>query len=135
MTLDSNALGWLFTAIGGGALLGAFFLCMRPLRLIRAGGRASGTVVGVEESYAGRRKAYNPKVKFTAGDGRSFTFTSRVGGGKRPADGETLSVIYDPRQPEEAEIASFGSMWAFPLVLTFFGVPFFLSGLSLLMPS
>ena len=135
---EQQAMGSIFTAIGVGALAGAVLLARRPLRLLRAGGRAQGTVVGAEEEWVSgkgpARKAYRPKVTFTTLNGRAVTFTSRTGGARRPEDGDRVTVVFDPANAEEAEVYGFAAMWLFPLVLALFGLPFLLIGIAVLIP-
>jgi hypothetical protein len=136
--VPESGLGWIFGLGGAGMLLVALHLCRRPVRLLRAGGRVQGVVVGSEKTFGatGRgatRRYYRPKVRFTTKERRTLTFTSKVGHGKPLTEGSEVPVMYDLANPGEAEVASFASTWLFPMVTALFGAPFFLTGLGLLL--
>ena len=137
MQLPTSMTGWLFTIIGAFAVIVALGLARRTLGLL-SGGRAEGVVVGSERTSgaAGRdestgvRMFYRPKVRFATADGRTLTFTSTAGHAKPLADGTRVSVRYDRRNPEDAEVATFASLWVFPLACLVVGVTLLLIGLS-----
>jgi len=77
----------------------------------RAGGRSGGTFL-------------YPQFRFTTNDGQAVTMTSRNGSTDQPyGDGETVSVLYDPAQPEHAKRDSF-MIWIVPLCLAPFALMF-----------
>jgi hypothetical protein len=43
--------------------------------------------------------------------------------------GTPLPVVYDPAQPSRAELATFRSLWLFPLLVSLLGLPFLVAGL------
>ena len=137
MQLPATVTDWLFTFIGGLAVLVALGLFRRTLGLLR-GGRADGVVVGFDQSTgaAGRdqgvRTFFRPKVRFAAGDGRTLTFTSTAGHAKPLANGTRVRVLYDRGHPEDAEVATFVSLWVFPLASLLVGVTLLAIGLSVL---
>ena len=109
-------------------------LARRPLRLLRAGGKAQGTVTGHDEQMiAGTRgpahRYYFPQIAFTTAKGERISFKSV--GGKRVATppGTVVALIYDPANPHEATLNSFGSLWLFPLAASLFSLPFLAVGL------
>jgi hypothetical protein len=126
MALDGRAGGALLALVAVVLFLVAIKLARRALRLLRAGGRARGVIVGSEKMYgtaggSSSRPSYRPTVRFTASDGSSRTFTSPVGRGKPWVEGTAVQVVYDPKRPDEAEIASFTANWLIPLMLGMFG--------------
>ena len=77
----------------------------------RAGGRSGGTFL-------------YPQFRFTTDRGQAVTMTTRNGSTDQPyADGETVSVLYDPVQPDHAKLDSF-MIWIVPLGLTPFALLF-----------
>ena len=63
-------------------------LARRPIRLLRAGGKAEGTVTGSDEQMisGGRgsaRKYYFPQIAFTTAKGERISFKSAIGAGRR----------------------------------------------------
>lgn len=136
--LSSGAIGWMFAVIGGAMTLASAVFCWRALRLTVFGTRTEGVVVGRELSKAERRGpgvAWHPKVRFTTADGREITFTAQAARTAPPADGSSITVVYDPKQPDRASLGGFAEVWMLPLLLALFGVPFALIGLSMLMPA
>ena len=133
MTADAG-LAWAFLVVGVATQIGALLLLRRPLRQLRAGGTTQGIVVSNEESMyasAGGQPSlfFFPVVEFTTGEGRSIRFTSDSGRRIARPKGSRVRVLYDPRNPEDASMATFSTLWMFPLVTALFGLPFLLAGL------
>lgn len=77
----------------------------------RNGGRSGGTFL-------------YPQFRFTTDGGRLVTMTSRNGATDQPyADGERVSVLYDPARPENARLNSV-MLWIVPLCLAPFALLF-----------
>lgn len=126
-----------FIAAGTFAQAAAVMLARRPLRLLRAGGRARGRVVGSEEDVVsgGRdapRRFHFPRIAFTTANGAAIVFRSRTGRRVAEAAGTDVDVLYDPAAPHEAEAATFRNLWMFPLLASAFGLPFLVLGLAAL---
>lgn len=136
MAIDP-VLCWAFGGVGVFAQGMALMLARRPLRMTRAGGRARGRVGKSEgEMVSGSRgparMVYFPTVSFTTAKGEPITFRSLTGRRTAPEAGTDVDVIYDPAQPREAEVATFASMWLFPVATAVLGLPFLLVGLACL---
>jgi hypothetical protein len=97
---------------------------------------AQGTVIELRESTSGGShggSVYNPVVRFADKDGQEHTLYSSTGtyppayavGGRAP-------VLYDPADPQHAEINSFTGLWLLPLILAGIGGLDLLTGLCLL---
>jgi hypothetical protein len=50
-------------------------------------------------------------VRFDASDGREIEFHGRGGSGTDYAEGDRVTVIYDPANPMRAHIVSFIDLW------------------------
>ncbi len=127
-------LSWAFVAIGAAAQGGALLLLRRPMRLLRAGGDAQGTVEDNEESLVQStrgpaRTFYFPVVQFTTKRGERISFKSQTGGLTARPKGSAVRVLYDPQRPQEGELATFQTLWLFPVVTAAFGLPFLAAGL------
>lgn len=128
-------LTWSFLAIGVFGQGGAAMLARRPIALLRAGGKAVGTVTGsdaqtVSSSKGPARTYHLPRVAFTTAKGEKIEFKSISGGTTPPVKGSTVDVIYDPANPHEAEIKSGIRLWLFPAALSLMSLPFLLVGVS-----
>jgi hypothetical protein len=126
-------LSWAFVAVGMATQGGALLLLRPTLRLLRAGGVAEGTVVDNEaslvQSRGPARTFYLPIVQFTTKRGERISFTSRTGGLSARPKGSVVRVLYDPQRPQRAELASFRTLWLFPVVTSAFGLTFLAAGL------
>ncbi|MEO1617718.1 MAG: DUF3592 domain-containing protein [Planctomycetota bacterium] len=94
-------------------------------RLILFGRVAIGEVVGVRKSGEGRssRPLLLPLVKFDA-EGEEFSFQEESGVWSAPKVGSSVSVIYEPRNPQSASIYSFwylcsGALFGFAVLILF----------------
>jgi Protein of unknown function (DUF3592) len=133
MTIDP-VLTWSFLGVGVFGLGFALMLARRPLRMLRSGGKAQGTVTGNDEQVvtSGRgspRRYFMPKISYTTAKGERVSFTSASGSGVPKPAGTVVSLIYDPANPRDAFINSFASLWLFPVATGLFSLPFFAVGL------
>ena len=132
MTGDSEMT--LFAAIFGGVgallLVIAVFLVFRTRRFLEGAVAATGTVVGhVASSSSEGGYTYQPQVRFTAADGRTFDFVDGMGSSPpRPPQGAVVPVRYDPQNPGKARIASGFRLWFVPILLGGMGLIFFIAG-------
>lgn len=116
---------------------------MEKGRLGRTGTAAAGRVVSVHErrhstTSGGPRRdqsvvrrsteqlSYWPEVEFTAADGRTFRFVSRMGA-LRPVYrvGQAVPIVYDPANPRRAELRSEASVNFVSVWPAFFGLLLF----------
>lgn len=124
---------WGFIAAGAFAQGVAPVLARRSFSRLPAGGRAMGKVARNEEQVVERSKGaprtfHFPVVEFDAPIGESIVFRSDTGRGAPTPVGTVLPVVYDPAQPSRAELATFRSLWLFPLLVALFGLPFLVAG-------
>lgn len=126
-------IGVLFTAVGIGALAAAGWLGMQTREFVARAAHAQGEVTGLEASRSGSDSSptYHPTVRFSAADGIEVTFRSSTGTNP-PAHrvGDKVPVLYEPADPQHAEIDSFVDVWLAPLIVGFLGAVFTLIGLG-----
>ena len=135
MATVDPVLKWSFLAVGVFGFGFAAFLARRPIALLRAGGKAQGTVTRSESqlisSSKGPARTYHfPHIEFTTAKGEKIAFRSAVGRGVALEKGTVVPLIYDPANPQDASIRSFGHLWLFPTVLCVLTLPFLLVGLA-----
>jgi hypothetical protein len=109
------------------AVLGFFAVC-NAIGLYTGGLRAEGSVLEIRETRRTeheemRRRdgtemrrdvewsSYAPVVRFTTQEGREIEFHGRGGSGTSFAEGDRVTVIYDPANPSRVRIASFLDLW------------------------
>jgi hypothetical protein len=81
----------------------------------------------------GSSTSYYPVVEFATAEGRSVQFADQVGGSPPSHEvGETVPVKYDPREPENARIATGFRLWFGPGLIGFLGLGFLVPGLIVL---
>ena len=127
MDRKETLIGWsltaLFVAIGAGPLgLGTHFSGERA-RLLAQGQRTAGTItefvyVGGDSSTAVEDKFLVPVVRFTAASGEQITFRSTVAP-RWWSDyqaGQSVAVVFDPADPQQAAADSYAEIWFAPLL-------------------
>ena len=120
--------------VGSLLTLAAGGLAFRSLRRCFTWSSATGTVqrldeeidrLGRDTKLKGARR-FRAAVGFTTRDGREISFCSEVATSHRDYRvGDSVRVLYDPRDPKRAEIASFVRLWSLPIAFSFFAAVFF----------
>lgn len=114
--------------LGGGALGGAAALYLHNQQQIRDYVHTTGQVVEMAERRRSGREAgslYSAIVAFRTDTGRTVTFAQGSSStGNTLNTGDTVRVLYDPRNPDHAVVRSFGEQWGAILILCAIGVPF-----------
>lgn len=117
-----------FAVIAGAALVIGVIVLWNTVELYNAGTRTEGTVLEIrrtqttEDEYVTRsdgseyrrtveRSSFAPVIRFTTGDGREIEFHGRGGSDTALAEGDRVTVIYDPDNPIRARIVSFLDLW------------------------
>lgn len=142
--------GVLFMAIGGIFLYFAWVSASNTRAFHATALQAQGQVVGYKESWSkddnGRtsvsyypiitfialRTAQRESLEYRVDAGHKVTFTAGVGGSQRYGIGETVSVSYQPDDPENARLDSFVQNWLLATILGAFGFAFGGAGLLIL---
>jgi hypothetical protein len=88
-------------------------------KLENTGSITTGTVIEMEESSTneGGCCVYSPVIEFQV-NGQTYTFDG--GNASNPPAyqvGETVPVIYDPTDPDTAQINKWSERWLFPLII------------------
>jgi hypothetical protein len=88
-------------------------------RLEQNGETTTGTVVRMEEtdSSEGGCCVYSPVIEFVAND-QKYTFEG--GNASYPPEyvvGEDVRVLYDPADPDTAQIDKWSERWLFPIII------------------
>lgn len=120
----------LFSVLGLGLLIVSLFVFLNTRSFVNSSARATGTVVAHAQSRSSDGDlTYAPVISFRTNDGQTVEFKSR-NSSTRPAHavGETVEVLYNPRNPQEAEINSFSSLWLATIILSGLGAGFFVVG-------
>lgn len=89
-------------------------------RLEQEGVTTTGTVVRLEESDSaeGGCCVYSPVIEFTANNDQKYTFDGDTASDPPAYDvGEDVSVLYDPNDPDTAQINKWSERWLFPIII------------------
>ncbi|MGB9179614.1 MAG: DUF3592 domain-containing protein [Pyrinomonadaceae bacterium] len=125
-------IGLLFALIGFAVLVGSIVSFLKVRRQVANSSNASGVVSALITGMGKSGHLYYPQVQFTAASGQPVTFQSSVG--SNPAGysvGQTVGVLYDQRNPQQAEIDSAQSLWFVPGCMFAMGLLFLVLGLFL----
>ena len=122
-----NLFGVIFSIIGLGLLAVGGYLLFDSRAFLSDAAATSGTVISLVESDEG---GYAPIVSFVTGDGESLVLRSNVySEGWIDRRGDTVTILYDPANPEKAKIDSLFQLWGATLIVSGVGVVF--SGVGL----
>lgn len=126
----------IFRIVGSILILIGLVLIISKILFIDQANSAVGTVTDIiqRKTQDSNDVIYSTQVQFQTTDGIVRTFTSGIkGSSPLYAVGSTVKVIYDPQNPQNAEINAFLTMWFLQTFLIFMGMFFLalsLSGLS-----
>jgi hypothetical protein len=126
----------IFLAVGLGCLTGAAFVYRHAQAFAGRAERAEGRIVDVvyRSARAGERQGtYTSVFRFTTRDGRTLQARASVAGSSaRHRVGDPVSVLYDPRDPQEAMVDSFVDRYFLLIVLLPLGLVFTAFGAPML---
>lgn len=113
------AFGLLFAGIGG-------WFFWSDQQLAAKGVQTTGTVIDLSRSRdSDGDVTYRPVVEFVDQSGTRHEFVSKVGSSSPGVSrGESVEVIYDPWEPNDAMLDTFSQRFLFPLVFGGFGLIF-----------
>ena len=117
--------GCLVSLLAVGLLIGAVVVYARQGRQAADRVSVQGTVTGLERRVInpGSGGVYCPVVEFKTPDGQTIRFESAFG--TLPAShkvGQSVTVLYNPANPQEAEVSSAVSRYLYPGVMAFMGL-------------
>lgn len=127
----------IFFVIGVGLLIGSYFTVRHTRHFLQVAVSVPGVVVENiyrESSGSGNQGpswSYYPRIRFETTDSQRIDFVS--GTGSNPPSysvNEPVTVLYDPRQPYDASLNSFWSLWGATMVLVILGVAFTSPGIG-----
>jgi len=120
------------------AVLGGLIWLYFQHDLMQNGQRVEGTIIDYiqranDHPEDSLKRAYYPAFRYQDQVGKQYTLTSSVGfmSGYFHAPVK-VAVIYDRRNPGEAQLASAHYFWLLPVVITVFGLALIAHGLRLL---
>jgi hypothetical protein len=126
---------YLFTLFGIAMLIGTFYISEDTRSFLSEAIKTEGTVVRFDDSWAGRSnfsqhtRVYRPVVRFTDRNGLQQEFISSSGSNPPGyKEGEKVEILYLAKEPQNAMINEFFSLWGGSTILGGLGVLFFLIG-------
>ncbi len=130
MNKGSGIVGTIFSCVGVGLLALTFYLYTQQVNFMKQAIPAQGTVSDL--SLGGEdNDVYFPSITFKSKEGELIHFTSNVGSNP-PSHrvGETVEILYDPSDPNKAQINDTFELWLAPIITGFIGAIFTLIGLG-----
>ncbi|MDC0663594.1 DUF3592 domain-containing protein [Marinobacter sp. SS21] len=120
-----NIIKYVFSLIGLGMLVGAYFLYSNTASFLEQAVTAEGEVVELVRSRSSDSVSYYPVVVFQDDDGRQVEFKSNTGSNPPSYNrGERVSVLYETSNPEGARINGFFSLWGGAVIVGVLGLVF-----------
>ncbi len=119
--------------LGSGLLGGACALYVHNQKQVRDYVHTTGQIVEMAErkrSDRGAGRMYSAIVTFRTDTGRTVTFAQGSSSSDTLNTGDTVRVLYDPRNPDRAVVRSFGEQWGAILILSAIGLPFVAVGVG-----
>jgi hypothetical protein len=89
-------------------------------KLENEGKTTTGIVVRLEESDSseGGCCVYSPVIEFTATDDKTYSFEGGTASDPPQYEqGQEVSVLYDPANPNTAQINKWSERWLFPIII------------------
>jgi CxxC motif-containing protein (DUF1111 family) len=121
--------------IGIGCLAAAYFFYHQETAFIANSQTAQGTVLQnvAKNTFSKTSQSvnYSPKVQFSTADGKNITFISNTS--SSPAEfqvGQTVEVLYNPGNPQNAQINSAVDVFLTPIIFAIVGGALILMGIS-----
>ena len=108
-------------------LVATLFVGGRQAAFVYRAAHATGTFQGAIAHSGGNHGGsfLYPQFSFKTDTGQTITFTSKNGSTGQPYnDGQSVPVLYDPVNPNNAVLNHFWSMWAGTIVLAVFTLGF-----------
>ena len=138
-------LPYLLLGVGGLFLLAAAVATVHTALFLHSAAHTTGTITDqslVSQPVTGRRDqvTFRPTITFQTSDGHWFAVTSKTSSSSAHTSGgqwvnttpqvhDRVPVVYNPADPNKAEIDSFGNLWVLPLAFGGLGVAFATFGL------
>ena len=116
-----------YVLIGVAFYVTGMYLAVRGYSLVTNSKTTQGVVVDVsiiQSTHRGRvSTSYSPVIKFTAVDGKEYSFIGQMSSIYKPVIGTSKDIIYSKLDPKNnAEANSEFDLWIIPIVLLFFGL-------------
>ncbi len=106
-----------FALAGLGQIAIASWLYRKTRALLARAKRAEGTYVGADSSFTiDNQTARYDSVAFTTEDGRTLAISSRIGLPWSRYKDKSITVLYDPADPEQGVIEGRLELWAAPAI-------------------
>jgi uncharacterized protein DUF3592 len=124
--------GLLFFVIGVVVLISGAVSVLKVRSRITSSLSADGLVTAFATGMGRSGYLYYPLVQFKTPSGQTISFQSSVGN-SRPgySIGQQVKVLYDARNPQQAEIDDSSSLWLVPGCMLAMGLAFTILGLFL----
>jgi hypothetical protein len=121
----------IFGVFGIAMIIGGFFLYQNTSAFVKNAVPAQGIVIDFSRSQSEGSYSYHPVVKFTTQEGGEMEFISPTGRNPSPFKvNDAVPVLYDPKNPKNAQINTFGELWVEVLILGGLGILFTLIALG-----
>ena len=119
-----------FLAVGVLCIVIGAVVLVRTMQFVAKAEHATGTVIELTgEIDSEGDELFFPVVRFTTADGKEIEFESSSG--SSPAShstGDRVEVLYDPDDPNDAQLSGFVDLWLFTIIFFLVGGAFLAVG-------
>jgi hypothetical protein len=124
-----DVLRWLplvFSAVGVVLLVIGAVLLVRTVQFVTTAEHATGTVIDLSRETDSEGEAlFYPVVRFSTADGEEIEFKSSTGSSPPShSTGDSVEVLYDADDPNDARLSGFLDVWIEPAIFLFIGAGF-----------
>jgi hypothetical protein len=117
-------IGSVFLTVGTCIFAFGLFIGTKNYEFVNSAQKTSATVIRLDVVHdsTSREDLYRPVFAFSL-DGRTIEFPSQSS--SRPAgfqEGETVDILYNPKNPKDAKVNSFDALWLGVIVALFLGL-------------
>ncbi len=109
----------IFFFVGLLAIVWAVLAFRSQQRFLGSALRAKGVIQSLNVERMKGSTVYFPVIRFTTAAGATIVAASKSGRSGGYSTGQTVSVLYDPNQPDHLEMDAFWSRWLFVIVAAF----------------
>lgn len=129
-------MGFIFLAAGVGMGVICLVTLARTRRFLAQAHETPAQVVGNHSRHHNRKHTYYPVLRYQTQEGTSHEVVSPVGSNPpRYREGEQVTILYNPANPQQVRINNFLNLWLMPLLFGVLGGAFLLVGGLALMAS
>jgi hypothetical protein len=121
--------------IGVGITIFGYVSLKKSQNLAKNGVKTMAKVIEITERWESdsdghQSKMYYPLLEFNDESGKKHSFQGNIGSNRKKKYQleQQIEILYDPNEPQKAQLKNFGTMWLMPLILMAVGAMLIFGG-------